>query len=256
MGLALVLVGLPAAANAGPAETGGTLLVSAASSLAEAFRDIAAAFEREHPGSKVELALGASNLLARQIVLGAPADVFASADGETMDAVEKQGLLAPGSRVEFARNRLVLIVPGRGGVALRFGAMGGKRGDIRLAVAAAGVPAGDRAREVLGHLGMAPEAIEQSVSGANVRQVLAYVVRGEVDAGIVYETDAVAAGGGIRLADRAEPTWHAPAAYHVAALRASLRLPLARAFCAAVAGGSGQEILRKRGFMAPGKAGG
>ncbi|MBV8618569.1 MAG: molybdate ABC transporter substrate-binding protein, partial [Curvibacter sp.] len=89
----------------------GTLVVSAAASLTNAFAEIGQAFEKAHPGSHITFNFAASGPLLAQIQQGAPVDVFASADQETMDRADKGGLLAAGSRQNFAGNELVLIVP-------------------------------------------------------------------------------------------------------------------------------------------------
>jgi molybdate transport system substrate-binding protein len=88
------------------------LVVSAAVSLSKAFKDLGRDFEREHTGVKVLFNFGASGQLLQQIAHGAPVDVFASADQETMDRAEAQQLILAGTRSNFVRNRLVLIVPG------------------------------------------------------------------------------------------------------------------------------------------------
>lgn len=88
------------------------LTVSAAASLGDAFRDIGRAFESANPGTKVQLNFAASGALSQQIAGGAPVDVFAGADEETVDRAEQQQLIQRGSRVDFAVNTLVVVVPG------------------------------------------------------------------------------------------------------------------------------------------------
>src|SRR5262249_16034495 len=90
------------------------LVVSAAVSLSNAFKELGQEFEREHAGVKVLFNFGASGQLLQQIANGAPVDVFASADQETMDRADAQQLTVPGTRANFVRNRLVLVVPTRG----------------------------------------------------------------------------------------------------------------------------------------------
>ena len=105
---ALVLSATPAMAA--------DLTVSAAISLTESFKDIKAAFEKQYPGTTVNISLGASGTLRQQIRNGAPVDVFASADEQTMDKAEKEGLIANRTRKDFASNALVLIVPASRGM--------------------------------------------------------------------------------------------------------------------------------------------
>ena len=87
------------------------LTVSAAASLTNAFKDIAQSYEAQNPGTKVLLNFAASGALLQQMAKGAPVDVFASADQETMDRAEKEGLVKAADRKDFVRNTLVLIVP-------------------------------------------------------------------------------------------------------------------------------------------------
>ena len=89
----------------------GEITVSAASSLTNAFKEVAQGFEAQYPGSKVQLNFAASGALLQQLAKGAPVDVLASADQETLDQAAKQGLIQPASRRDFVRNTLVLVVP-------------------------------------------------------------------------------------------------------------------------------------------------
>src|SRR5438445_12222570 len=89
----------------------GDLTVSAAASLTNAFRAIAKSYQTQYPDARIALNFGASGALLQQIAKGAPVDVFASADQETMDMAEKQGLVAASDRRDFVRNVLVLIEP-------------------------------------------------------------------------------------------------------------------------------------------------
>ncbi|NUN62775.1 MAG: molybdate ABC transporter substrate-binding protein, partial [Burkholderiaceae bacterium] len=102
---ACLLAGLASVALAGD------ITVSAAASLTNAFKDIAKGFEAARPGSKVLLNFGASGALLQQMAKGAPVDVFASADQETMDAAQQQGLVRAADRQDFVRNALVVIAP-------------------------------------------------------------------------------------------------------------------------------------------------
>ena len=103
----LLLLGLLATVPAWAAE----LTVSAASSLTESFRELGTAYEKAHPGTKVDFNFAASGVLLQQISRGAPVDVFASADETTMDQAQQQDLLAPGTREVFAVNALWVVVP-------------------------------------------------------------------------------------------------------------------------------------------------
>lgn len=225
-----------------------SLLVSAPASLGDAFREIGDVFEAANPGTDVELNTGGSSILARQIEHGSPSDVFASADRGHMDLLDKKGLLLPGTRRDFARNTLVLVVPAGGPARLTWKDLSA-RGIKRVAIGEEGVPAGNYARQVFSRLGIMDAVRPKLVMGADVRQVLAYVSQGEVDAGVVYGSDAKAAKGKVRIADRAGASWHDPIVYPIAVLGASPNAGTAKRFVGLVTGPKGRAILRKRGFM-------
>ncbi|MFA5495640.1 MAG: molybdate ABC transporter substrate-binding protein [Porticoccaceae bacterium] len=169
----------------------GDLVVSAAASLTNAFKDIAEHYEAKHPDAKVLLNFAASGTLLQQIAKGAPVDVFASADQETMDMAEAQGLVANAQRRDFARNALVLVVPADS--AIEIAALGDlAQGAVRRVAIGnpASVPAGRYAGRALEQAGLATALQGKLINTQNVRQALDYVARGEVEAGFVYATDA------------------------------------------------------------------
>lgn len=185
----LLSLGLLLLAGLSLAHAGG-LRVSAAASLADVLKELNAAFEKE-TGTKVQLNLGASSLLARQIGEGAPVDVFFSADEVKMEGLAKNGLLEPGTREAQLSNTLVVVVPADSGLKLtsmkELDSPAIKRiatGDPRA------VPVGVYAREHLQKLGIWPAVESKIVAMENVRAALAAVESGNAEAGIVYKTDA------------------------------------------------------------------
>ncbi|WP_203135365.1 molybdate ABC transporter substrate-binding protein [Microbacterium sp. JZ31] len=238
-GAALLLTACaPAAPGGGMA---GELTVYAAASLGPAFEDLAAQFEADNPGIDVRpLVLDGSQVLATQIAEGAPADVFASADEQTMDRVTDL-VHAP---AVFATNTLAIAVPpgnpaGIEGLADLAGA------DVTVVLCAAEVPCGAASRALLDRAGIAfdPASEEQ-----NVGAVLAKIDAAEADAGLVYRTDIlrgdvdeVAAEGSDEVVNR----------YPIAALRDARNPDAADAFVALVRGETGQRILAEHGFGAP-----
>jgi molybdate transport system substrate-binding protein len=224
------------------------LVVSAAASLSDAFRDIGKRFEAARPGDKVVFNFAASDVLLAQIDKGAPADVFASADPETMDRAERSRRIEPATRRDFAANRLVIVVPvGAPGVdsmeALKKGAV------KRVAMGSPGtVPAGRYARDTLRDAGVLGAVQPKLVLAQNVRQVLAYVARGEVDAGFVYSTDAAILPGKVVVSATLKPT--RPVRYPIAVVAASREPQLAAAFVGFVAGSEGRAVLEHYGFVA------
>lgn len=237
-------------ATVGPA-TGGSrdeLLVSAAISLKEAFQGIGRLFTIR-TGSPVVFNFGGSGALAQQIEAGAPVDVFASAAPAEMDLLDRQGLLLPGTRRLLARNVLVVVVPADARADLARVADLVKASFRRIAIGnPRTVPAGEYAREGLHNLKVWDTLYPRLVLAENVRQALDYVIRGEVDAGIVYRTDAKAGGDRVRVAAIVPEESHHPVLYPIAVLRDSRPTKPARAFVDFVVSPEGQEVLRRAGF--------
>lgn len=187
----LFLAFAPAAPAAEPVR------VFAAASLTGVLTEVAAAWTQAgHPAPS--LAFGGSSGLARQVVAGAPADVFLSADTQWMDHVAARGRIVPASRAEWLGNALVLVVP-RGRrfpvtLARGFDLPGAFKG--RLCTGEPGVvPVGIYAQQALQHFGWWPALRGRIVGTEDVRTALAFVARGECPLGIVYATDAVGTAG-------------------------------------------------------------
>jgi len=235
---------------AGSAAQAAELTVSAAASLTDAFKEIAQSYEAAHPGTKVLLNFAASGALLQQIAKGAPVDVFASADQETMDAAVAQKLVVPRERVNFVRNTLVLVVPADS-------ALGPKRLDdlraekvTRLAVGnPASVPAGRYTQEALEAAKLWEPLKPKMIMTQNVRQALDYVARGETEAGFVYGSDAVAFKGKVKVA--LEVPLATPVSYPIAATAGAKDVLEARRFIAWVQAPAAQAVLARYGFLKP-----
>ena len=244
--LALALA-LTCGADAAGAED---LVVSAASSLTNAFQDVAKAYEAQHPGTHVVLNFASSDTLLRQIANGAPADVFASADQVAMDKAQAQHAIVPGTRVDFAANQLVLIVPS--GSKVRVAALDDLAGSAFHRIAwgdPASVPVGRYTKGVLVKAGLTGKLAGKAVLAQNVRQCLDYVERGEVDAGFVYATDAAIARGKVDVALRVPAT--TPITYPIAVVAKAAHADQARQFIAFVNASQGRQRLAAFGFLAP-----
>lgn len=228
----------------------GDVTVSAASSLTNAFKDIAQAYEAAHPGSKVLLNFGGSGSLLQQMAKGAPVDVFASADVQTMDIAVAKGLVSDKACRDFARNGLVLVVPRdstRKITHLR---------DLRQPSIAwiaisnpASVPVGRYTRHALDAAKVWPMLSAKVITTQNVRQSLDYVVRGEVDAGFVYATDAAIMPGKVKVAFQVP--LDIAIRYPIAPVTDSANTAEATRFIAYVMSPAGQAILAKYGFRKP-----
>jgi molybdate transport system substrate-binding protein len=182
-----LLIGVLALAACTRPETT-TVTVFAAASLTASFRAIEQAYEREHPNVDIQLSFAGSQLLAAQLLEGAPAQVFASADGIQVDRVADQVELT--GRRPFASNRLVLAVPVGSSIA---GIWDLIHPGVRLVLANEAVPAGRYARAALtGTINIYDPILANVISNEpDVRAVAAKVRMGEADAGIVYATDVI-----------------------------------------------------------------
>lgn len=226
------------------------LVVSAAASLSNAFRDIGPAFEAQHPGARVQLNFGASGALLQQIAQGAPADVFASADQHTMDQAEAQGLLQNGARRNFVSNALVVIVPAASRTPPRTLNALLEPSYRRIAIGVpSSVPVGRYTKGVLEKAGIWTQVEARMIGAQSARQALDYVARGEVDAGFVYATDAALMPSKVRVA-LAVPT-AVPVLYPIAPVAASANGALARQFVDFVAAPPAQAVFAKYGFGKP-----
>ncbi len=226
------------------------LTVSAAASLTNAFRELAPLFETANPGIKVHLNFGSSGSLLQQIAKGAPADVFASADQETMDQARKQGLVQASQQRDFVSNALVVIVPADAAKSPRAVADLAGAGYARIAIGLpASVPVGRYTKNVLEAANLWA-AVEPKMIGANnVRQALDYVARGEVDAGFVYATDAALMPDKVTVA-LTVPTAQ-PILYPVAPLAAAPNAAAAQRFVEFLASPAAQAVLARYGFGKP-----
>ena len=226
------------------AAVAGRVTVLAAASLTEVLPEVGAAFADAHPGVDVAFSFGASSALARQANEGAPADVFAAADEASMAmAVDGGSAVDP---VVFARNRLALLV-GRGNPKGLTGLADLARPGVGFVACALEVPCGRLAAEALHRAGV---AVEPKSYEENVKAVVAKVTLGEADAGIVYATDARAAGeraGVVDIPDALDVV----ASYPAAVLRQSPRPEAARALLGFLVSDAGGEILVRHGFLLP-----
>lgn len=226
------------------------LLISAAASLTNAFKDIGAEFEKSHPSAKVNFNFAASDILLKQIIEGAPADVFASADQKAMDSAAQQNAIDQSTRANFAANRLALALPND--TKLTLASLQDLKQDAvkRIAISQpATVPVGRYAKAALDEAKLWGAVEDRLIFTQNVRQSLDYVSRGEVNAGFVYTTDAAIMKDKVKVAFQI-PTSQ-PVMYPIAVTKQSKRAKLAREFVDLVKSDTGQTILQKYGFAKP-----
>jgi len=222
----------------------GRVTVFAASSLQESFTELGAAFRAAHPGVELTFSFGPSSGLAAQIVQGAPADVFAAASTGTMKRVLDAG--GASASILFARNELRIAVPA-GAPAKVTGLADLARADVKVALCQPQVPCGTVAATVLRKAGLQVRPVTLE---ADVRAVLTKVRLGEVDAGLVYATDVLAAGDEVRGIDVAAAV-NASTSYPITALTRSPNPAGAEAFVDLVLSARGQAVLGRAGFGTP-----
>ena len=226
------------------------LTVSAAASLTNALRDIAPLFEAAHPGTRVQLNFGASGALLQQIAKGAPADVFASADQETMNQAQALGLIKIEQRRNFVSNTLVVIVPrSTTKVPITLTDLS-QPTYTRIAIGLpASVPVGRYTKGVLEAAKLWGVVEPKMVGANNVRQALDYVARTEVNAAFVYATDAAL------MADKVKVAFNVPTAqpilYPVAPLTGAPNADAAGKFVDFLFTPPAIAVLSKHGFGKP-----
>lgn len=223
------------------------LTVSAAISLTNAMQEIKALYQSSNPNVNITYNFGASGALQQQIQQGAPVDVFFSAATKQMDALQQKNLLDPGTRRNLLTNRLVLITPTNAKALTSFQALTGDQVKQIAIGEPKSVPAGQYAQELLTNLKIFDSIKSKLVYGNNVRQVLTYVETGNVDAGIVYITDAKESKS-VRVAATAQENLHSPIVYPVAVLRDSKNVTASREFVQFLSGTQARTIFEKYGF--------
>ncbi len=241
------------AAAAAPDSKDGALVVFAAASLTEAFKEIGTAFEAQNLGVKIMFNFAGSQTLRTQIEEGASADVFASANTDQMDLLVTDGMIAPDAPRIFLTNWLVVVLPPDNPAAIGQLQDLSKPG-IKLVLAAADVPVGLYARQALekmnGSLGadFKDKVLASIVSNEdNVKQVVAKVQLGEADAGIVFTSDAIAAPDLKTI--EIPSVFNVVADYPIAALKHSANPSLAIRFADYVLSPESQATLQKWGFQ-------
>lgn len=223
------------------------MTVSGAASLTNAFTELKQIFEKKHPGLAVNTNFAASNPLLKQIVEGAPVDVFASADQGTMDKAVGARVVDPATRQNFALNDLVLIVPKGNPKPESLDALKSMQ---HIAVGNPdSVPAGRYTKDALTKAGLWKELEPKYILSASVRQALDYVARGEVDAGFVYRTDAEQYKDKVEIAMIVDG--HDPVSYPIAVAITGNNPAAGQEFIKFVLSPAGQQVLARYGFSKP-----
>ncbi len=239
-----------------PAPVEGEIVVLAASSLTDAFKEAGTKFTETNPKAKVTFSFAASSALSTQINEGAPADVFASADSAQMKIVTDKGNAT--DPVVFATNLPAVVVPKSGSPVQSFNDLA--KPGVRLVLAGPEVPIGRYARDILTNASKASGGVSADFSGktlanlksneSNVRAVLTKIQLGEADAGIIYTTDAATATIDVKVIDI--PTqYNVIAQYPIASTKGGKNAAGAKAWLAFILSPDGQAVLAKYGFGKP-----
>ncbi len=230
-----------------PSRTRHTLTVSAAISLKDSLEQINNLYGRERPGVKIDYNFGGSGSLAQQIEQGAPVDIYISASPLEMNALSAAHLLAGDTRRDLLSNEIVLVTPANHHGISGFHGLTG----LEVAKFAIGdpdsVPAGQYSKQVLDSFGLYDKLRPKIIFTKDVRQVLTYVATGNVDAGLVYQTDAYTTHD-IRIVAAAPPGSHAPIIYSVAVLQNSRDRATALDFEGFLLGTAARQVFRNQGF--------
>jgi molybdate transport system substrate-binding protein len=226
-----------------------TVWVAAAISLLPAMRDTADLFEQRNPGVEVAINSGSSGLLCQQMLRGAPADVFVSASPVEVDRLEAAGRLASGTRRTIASNRIIVVLPAGAEIPSTPAELVHPR-YARIAMGnPSTAPVGRYAKRALQALELYEPLKPRLVLGENARQVLEYVARGEVDAALLYRSDARILPGKVEAGPELPADPEHPIEYQAVALSAAAQAKLAAEFLELIVSEEGQAILEQHGFI-------
>lgn len=227
------------------------LLVAAAASLQNPLQELAALQTPIAASTPVRYTFAASGALQRQIEQGAPIDVFISAAEKPIQALQQQGLILPATQSRLLTNQLVLIVPKAANSNLKSFQDLLRPNVRRLAIGEPrSVPAGQYAMEVLGNLGILDQLQAKLVLSNNVKAVLTAVETGNVDAGIVYQTDAQSSQQ-VAIVSVADASLHEPIVYPAAVIRSSQSIDQASRYLEFLRSQPAQTVFKRYGFGIP-----
>ena len=242
----LVLLGAACAENGvgadrGAPSDGGEITVFAAASLTQAFTELGERFETEHRGVRVRFSFAGSSSLREQILAGAPADVFASANQSTMQELVDAGVV--GAPEVLLTNRLAIAVPAGNPAGVR-SLEDFARDALLVGLCAEAVPCGELARTALVGKGVTPAV---DTNATDVRALLTQVASGDLDAGIVYRSDVATAGVTVE-AVAIPPADNVTTTYLIGTIKAATTPAVAQRFVAFALGREGQRVLAAHGF--------
>jgi molybdate transport system substrate-binding protein len=224
------------------------LTISAAASMKDALTQIQTMYAKENPGVSLIFNFGASGSLQQQIENGAPVDIFISAAEKQVNDLEKKKLLLDSSKMTLVENAVVLIVPKDSKL----------KGDFKLLASHSvkkialgetkSVPVGQYSLEIIESLGIKDAVLPKAVFAKDVREVLTWVETGNVDAGIVYKTDALISKGKVAVIAEAPKGSHKKVTYPAAIIKDSKNAEAAKKFLAYLKGKKAEVVFTTLGF--------
>lgn len=224
------------------------LTISAAASLEDAFKEIKPLFEEQHKNIKIFFNFGGSGALQKQIIQGAPVDIFFSAAEDKYDELVAKGMIDENQGVDMLENKLVLIIPKVSKIPISGFNDLVNLGDGKLALGTPeAVPAGNYGKQTLEQLGLWAQVQSNIVFAKDVRQVLTYVETGNVDAGLVYKTDALTSDK-VKVAAEADSSSHDPIIYPIGIIKTSKHMKESELFFQFLQGKEAENVFNKYGF--------
>ncbi len=223
----------------------GELIISAAASLTDAMNEMKGIYEKQNQNVKLTFNFGSSGALQQQIEQGAPADVFISAATKQMKALQDKKLIVDESCKNLLKNRLVLVGPKESAKVKGFSTL--KEASLISIGEPDSVPAGKYAKETLTKMGLWDALKDKVVYAKDVRQVLAYVESGNVEAGMVYLTDAKISDK-VQILSIAEENTHTPIVYPAAVVKGTKNPEAAQSFVDFLSSDAAKEVFAKYGF--------
>lgn len=223
------------------------IMVSAAASLKESFTEIGENFEKEY-GTKVDFNFGSSGALQKQIEEGAPSDFFVSAGKSQMKALEDAELVDKDSVKDLLGNKLVMAAPKDSDAVKTVDDLAEVDGKIAIAEVES-VPVGQYTKQSLENLGIWDKIQDKIVFAKDVKATTAYVEQGEVVAGFIYKSDAIAAGEGVKIVEEIDDSTHEPIEYPEGVVSSSENKPTVEEFSKFLRNDQSKKILEKYGFI-------
>lgn len=224
-----------------------TLTVSAAASLKDSMNEIKQLYTKEHPNIAITYNFGASGTLQQQIEQGAPADIFMSAATKQMDELKSKNLLVNDTVKNLLQNDVVLIVPKDSSNIKTFDDLATDKAQKIALGEPKSVPVGQYSQEILTNLKLMDKVQPKAIYGKDVKEVLTWVETGNVDAGIVYKTDALVSKK-VNIVATAPETSHKTVIYPAAVVKASKNPTQAKDFLKFLSSDKAKAVFQKYGF--------